>query len=256
MDELKTAINKTRNYAKKYGQSLNDQQLFLRLISQKSYRLTEIMGKGNKKITQNDWQNKLKKAELFTQKYLEKMEGILMVGVTGSVAAEFAFKNEDIDLLIVTKNNELWWWRLYLRFFIWWHKIPHRKFGEKENADEFCFNLWLDENNLSIPKNKRNLKNATDLILMKPVWEKNNIYYKFLKNNKWVKKYLATGYGEKIKMSRRIDEKINSKNEKCLFKIFNKILFIGQYLYMRVINKQKPKKNEINLSQAFFHKNG
>ena len=159
MNELKTAINKTRNYAKKYGQSLNDQQLFLRLISQKSYRLTEIMGKGNKKITQNDWQNKLKKAELFTQKYLGKMEGILMVGVTGSVAAEFAFKNEDIDLLIVTKNNELWWWRLYLRFFIWWHKIPHRKFGEKENADEFCFNLWLDENNLSIPKNKRNLKN-------------------------------------------------------------------------------------------------
>ncbi|HEX7542612.1 MAG TPA: nucleotidyltransferase domain-containing protein [Patescibacteria group bacterium] len=255
MDELKRAIKKTQNYADIYGQKLNDKQLFLRLISKKIHLLREIEGKRSQRATSNDWQNKLIKARFFTEQYLSQMRGILMVGVTGSVATELALKKEDIDLLIVTKKDELWWWRIYLRFLIWWHKIPHRKFGRKEVADEFCFNLWLDEDNLSIPIDKRNLKNATDLIMMKVIWEKDNIYYKFLKKNEWVKNFLATGFGERIKISRKIDKKIISKNRKCFLIIFNKILFIGQYLYMRIINKQKPKRSEINLGQAFFHKN-
>lgn len=255
MDELKTAIKKTQDYAHKYGQNLNDEQLFLRLISKKTHLSEEIKGKGAKRVNPNDWQNKLIKAKLFTEKYLSKMRGILMVGVTGSVAAESALKNEDIDLLMVTRDDELWWWRLYLRFFIWWHKVPHRKFGRREVADEFCFNLWLDEKNLHLPTDKRNLKNATDLIMMKVVWEKNGIYYKFLKKNEWVKNFLATGFEKRIKLSRKVEKKISSRRRKKNIKIlFNKILFRGQYLYMRVINKQKPEKCDINLGQAFFHK--
>lgn len=255
MDELKKAIKKTKSYANKYGQKLNDRQLFLRLISSKVREYQVVKGQGENTDENTEWKNKLVKAKLFTEKYLSKMEGVLMVGVTGSVAAESALKKEDIDLLIVTKEDGLWWWRIYLRFFIWWNKIPHRKFGKKEVADEFCFNLWLDENNLGMPKGKRNLKNATDLIMMKVLWEQNDIYYKFLKNNKWVKKFLATGFEERIKISRKIDKKIRRKKGKYLMKIFNGILFGGQYLYMRVVNKQKPKKNEINYGQAFFHKN-
>jgi len=255
MDDLKKTIERTKNYARIYGQKLNDEQLFLRLISPKIYRFIQIKGKGTKKTDRSDWQNKFSKAKLLTEKYLINMKGILMVAVTGSVAAEFAFKNEDIDLLIVTKNNELWWWRLYLRFFIWWHKIPHRKYGKKETANEFCFNLWLDEDNLAIPRQKRNLKNAADLIMMKVIMEKNGTYDKFLKNNYWVNKYLATGYEERMKISRKIDKKINSKNKNSLMKVINKILFKGQCWYMQVINKQKLNKGEINFGQAFFHKN-
>lgn len=254
MDELKKAIKKTQDYADKYGQRLNDEQLFLRLISKKIYPIEKIRGVASEEKTQNDWQNKLKKATLFTEKYLRKMPGILMVGVTGSAAAEFASKNKDIDLLIVTKNNELWWWRLYLRFFIWWHKIPHRKFGKKEVANEFCFNLWLDENNLKIPFSKRNLKNATDLIMMKVIWEKDGIYGRFLKNNLWVKNFLATGYEYRKKMKKSKFQKHNNSSK--IKKIINKILFKGQCWYMQIINKQKLKKDNINLGQAFFHKNG
>lgn len=253
MDELKTAIERTKIYAKNYGQKLNDRQIFLRLISPKSYRFAQIKGKGTKKISHSDWQNKSRKAKLLTEKYLKNMKGILMVGVTGSVAAEFAFKNEDIDLLIVTKNNELWWWRLYLRFFIWWHRIPHRKFGKKEMANDFCFNLWLDEDNLTMPRSKRDLKNATDLIMMKVIWEKDDIYDKFLKNNLWVKNFLATGYEYRKKTKKSKFQKQN--NSSRIKKIINKILFEGQYWYMQMVNKQKPSKNDINLGQAFFHKN-
>ena len=253
MDELKIAIDKTKSYAIKYGQKLDNKQLFLRLISKKNFRFTEIKGKGIKKLSQNDWQNKFRKAKLFTEKYLIKMSGILMVGITGSVAAEFAFNDEDIDLLIVTKKNELWWWRLYLRFFIWWHKIPHRKYEKKETANEFCFNLWLDEDNLAIPRQKRNLKNAADLIMMKVIMEKNGTYDKFLKNNYWVNKYLATGYEYRKKMKKSKFQKQNNSNR--IKKIINKILFRGQCWYMQAINKQKLNKGEINFGQAFFHKN-
>jgi len=256
MNGVKIAIRKTKKYADKYGQKLSDKQLFLRLISTKIYPFLSIKGKGINKSENGEWQNKIFRAEILTKQYLSKMKGILMVGVTGSVAAESALENEDIDLLIITCKDELWWWRLYVRFVVWWYKIPHRKYGKKEKMDEFCFNLWLDETNLVVPKAKRNLKNATDMIMMKVIWEKNGIYQKFLNKNMWVKKYLATGFKERVKMSRKVDKKISNKRKNnYLKKIVNEILFWQQYLYMRIKNKQKPKKNDVNMGQAFFHEN-
>jgi len=54
--------------------------------------------------------------------------------------------------------------------------------------------MWLDESVLELPRNRQNLRNAVDMILMKKVYDKNNTYLKFLKANKWAKKYVATPY--------------------------------------------------------------
>lgn len=252
MDELSKAIKKTNNYASNYGQKLNSKQMFLRLISPKIYKFSQVKKYGSNEIQGSEWQRKINLGQKLVEEHLSKMKGIKMIGVTGSVAAESARTKEDIDLLIVTNMNELWWWRLYLRVYMWWHRIPHRRFGKKEKRNEFCFNLWLDEDKLSIPKSKRNLKSANDLIMMKVIWEKDGIYQKFLKKNGWVKKYLATGYEYRKNMKKSKSQKQNNNRIK---KIINIILFGGQYLYMRVINKQTPKICEINLGQAFFHKN-
>lgn len=254
MSTLLTAVKKTKIYARKYGQILSDNQLYLRLISPKEYDFEEIKDKGRQDSDNNGWHRKVEIAKEFTNKYLLGFLGIKMVGITGSVAAEAVKENEDIDLLIVTKKDELWWWRLYLRFYIWWNKIPHRKYKKKERANELCFNLWLDTANLEIPVEKRNLKNATDLILMKVILNKENTYKKFLEANVWARKYLATGYRERIKISREVDEKINSKNEEknsFIKKIINRILFWGQYLYMW--SKVRKKLKYIKSGQAFFH---
>ena len=94
------------------------------------------------------------------------------------------------------------------------------------------------------------------MIMMKVIWEKNGIYQKLLKKNRWVKNYLATGFEERIKISREVDKKISGKRKNnYLKKIVNEILFWQQYLYMRIKNKQKPKRNDINMGQAFFHEN-
>lgn len=252
MDELLKSVKKTKDYAKIYGQNLNDDQLFLRLISPKVYGFKMMKGLGIPGTENAEWHNKICLTKKFVKTHLCKMKGIKMVGITGTVAAESAKEGEDIDLLIVTKEDELWWWRLYLRFYIWWNKIPHRKFGEKEKENEFCFNLWLDTANLEMPANKRNLKNATDLVMMKIILDRDNTYQKFLKKNKWVKKYLATGYQER---NERLDFKIKKtiKKEKNNFgkKIISQILFWGQYLYMW--SKTKKRLKNVSCGQAFFH---
>lgn len=257
MDELKSAVKKTNNYANEYGQKLNGHQLYLRLISPKIFDFKKVLEE-NQVIVPNkfdanptkknkEWQIKMNLAQKLVNRNLSKIKGIKLVGITGSVAAEAAKKNEDIDLLIVTKEEEMWWWRLYLRFHVWKNKIPHRKFGEQGKENEFCFNLWLDMANLEIPKEKQNLKNATDLIMMKVIYDVDNTYQKFLRENKWVKKYLATGYQEHRKKVRKgkIDEIFFYK------KLANTILFRAQYLYMRV--KTKNGLENIKRGYAFFH---
>lgn len=253
--ELKQAIKETEKYALKYGQKLNDQQIFERLISPKIFSKKEVINQlknSSRKIKEDVycWQEKMKKAEELTFSHLSKMKGILMVGVTGNVAAEWAIKKSDIDLLIVTRADELWWQRLYLRFYIWWHKIPHRKFRQREKKDEFCFNLWLDEKQLRIPKHKQNLKNATDLIMMKVILNKEKTYEKFLRGNDWVKKFLATGYDYKKRKNKQ-EVFMRNKKSSLRVRISNWCLFVCQYTYMCLKSQRIIK--EVGLKQAFFH---
>ncbi|MFA6007241.1 MAG: nucleotidyltransferase domain-containing protein [Candidatus Shapirobacteria bacterium] len=246
MERLEKVVAISKKYALKYGQKLDSTQLFLRLISGKVYSEKTIKKYGEKRVKNLINERKIELAEELVKKHLIKIKGIEMVGITGSVAAEAAKKNEDIDLLIITKADELWWNRLYLRIYVLINQIPHRVFGKKEKENEFCFNLWLDENALEIPKSKRNLKNAMDLIMMKVIFDKDNSYQRFLAANKWVKEYLATGY-EYRKNGKK--PKFQKQNKSEIKKIINRILFWGQYLYMRT----KSKKILVNLGQAFFH---
>ena len=250
MDELQIAIRKTQDYAKKYGQILSKKQLILRLISAKVFNFPNQQKEQKNISSKTEWQNKMYLAKDLVEKHLSKMSGIEMVGITGSVAAESVKKNEDIDLMIIIKEDELWWYRLYLRMYIWWHHIPHRKFREKENRNEFCFNLWLDRANLIIPYEKRNLKNATDLVIMKVIFDRNNCYQNFLRENNWVKKYLATGYESLLR--KNIKKTILKKN---WIKIaVNTVIFAGQYLYMQ--SHQKQKLRYVSSGRAFFHEDG
>jgi len=253
MEGLQKAVTISKKYALKYGQKLNSNQLFLRLISGRVYPKETIKKYGQKKEKNLINEEKIKLAKDLVKKHLIKIKGIEMVGITGSVAAEAAKKNEDIDLLIITKADELWWNRLYLRIYVLVNQIPHRVFGKKEKNNEFCFNLWLDKNNLEMPESKKNLKNAMDLVMMKVILNRDNSYQKFLIANKWVKKYLATGYRERIKNKTPLIPLDEGEQKNFLInfikKIINFVLFGGQYLYMLMKNK----KILVNSGQAFFH---
>lgn len=255
---LRESIEKTIDYAKKYNYCLTFDELKERLISKKKYsneKIKDFLEKNSEYKNQlrlkniNIWtKNKTEKTKKLGQLVEKKFKEILFLGITGSVAANNAKKNDDIDLIIIAKKNCLWMTRLKLRWFIFNNKISHRKYGEKERKDQFCFNLWLDEDFLKLSKNKQNLKNAIDLILLKPIINKDKVYERFLIANSWAKKFVANGYNVKNPLSPVGD--ISLKKGDLYKNIFNFLVFVPQYLWMR----PKIKKEIINLHQAFFHK--
>jgi len=244
------SIERTIKYSRKYGGQLTGKQLFERLIGNKVYLRGEMP---NVKFPISNKKNiyleeKIEKVMELTKLIEKKFKDILFLGITGSVAAEYPKKNDDIDLIIITKADRLWLTRLKLRFFITTNKIPHRRFGKKEKKDDFCFNLWLDEKSLRLKKEKQKLKNAVDLILVKPLINRNKTYEKFILANSWAKKYVATGYYNLVDRSSIVDRRKKIK-ENLIDKMINWVVFWPQFWYM----KGRIKKEKVGLHEAFFH---
>jgi len=244
---LEETIKRTIEYSHKYNGKLTKDQLFERLIGSKVYRKEEM-----EKIITFDKRETFAKEKIGKAKKLAKLIGnnfkdILFLGITGSVAAGYPRKNDDIDLIIITKKDKLWLVRLRLRFFILINRIPHRKFGKKEKKDDFCFNLWIDEDSLCLSKNKQNLKNGVDLILIRPLINKNKIYERFISTNSWAKKWVATGYS--LKPSTLINRDTSLKKAVFLDGIINWLVFWPQFWYM----KKRIKNEEVGIHKAFFH---
>ncbi len=248
---LESAVKKTIEYANNFASHINKNEIKKRLISKYIYSKNEIdkeISKLNWKNKKNKWgKTKLTKAKEISYLIKDNFKEILFMGISGSVATDHPKKNDDIDLFIITKANTLWKNRLLLRWWIFKNKIPHRKFNKTESKDQFCFNLWLDENYLEIPKTKQNLKNAIDLVSLKPLINKNRTYERLLVTNNWAAKFVATPYA-RLSAGRpiRLSDKIKNNN---LEKFINYLYFWPQYLYMR----PRISKEKVGLHQAFFH---
>lgn len=248
---LRRAIRETIKYAASFGDKLSEDELFFRLTSRRNYTRLEVRAalinggyQLSKKNNNQYFGEKIKKAKILAKLISEKFEEIEFVGVTGSVAAGYPKNNDDIDLMIITKKNKLWLTRLRLRYFIWKNKIPHRRYGKEQRKDEFCFNLWLDTAGLIVPKKRQHLKNAMDLVMMVPILNKDCTYERFVAENDWVKKYLATGYGQINKKT-----KVKKLKSKKMDYFINLIMFAGQVAFMLV----RGRVDEVGLRKAFFH---
>jgi hypothetical protein len=250
---LEKAIKKTIEYAGNFKSHINKKEINDRLISKKIFPINEVIEFIDKigwKDKRNKWYRiKMEKAINLSKEISEKFKDIIFIGVSGSVASGHPKEKDDIDLFIITKTNKLWTSRFKMRWWIFRKQIPHRKRGWKEEKDQFCFNLWLDESELMIKKDKQNLKNGIDLILLKPILNRENIYEKFLLTNKWVKKWVATPYGNKTKDLRFMIQDSRIK-QNFIDKLMNYLYFWPQYWYMR----RKMRGERVGLHQAFFHR--
>ena len=260
MGQLKIDIKKTIEYGQNFGVKYTGGEIKERLISNKVYsdkkielKLKEINWPDIKKNNSNLLKQKIAIARNLGGLLANRFPDILLVGITGSVAAEYPKENEDIDLMIITKKNSLWITRLAVKIWTIVSKIPQRKTGKKQNKNEFCFNLWLEEGSLKLPNNRQNLRNAMDLILMKPVVNKNFIYEKFLKSNKWAERYVATRYN-RINPARSskagppsLDKEGRARFN--LVSVINWLAFWLQYVYMM----GKITDETIDIKRAYFH---
>lgn len=174
-------------------------------------------------------------------KKLKKIPGIKLIGITGSLAMSNSRKDDDIDLLIITAGNSLWLVRLMVFLFTLILGINRRKPKDREVKNKICFNLFLEENHLKI--DPENLFLAHEICQMKPIFERDNIYNRFIKENEWVKKYLPNA----VKITNH--QPLSTNNNKGLLSFLNYLAYRMQLLYM----KPKITNEKVSLHQAFFH---
>lgn len=106
---------------------------------------------------------------------------VRFVGITGKSAMMGIRNDDDIDLCVVSKQGLLW----TTRFFV----VVLAKLLGIHSKTGVCLNLFFDENGLLVPDKKKNIYIAHELLQMKSIIDKNNIYCQFLIENRWLYRY-------------------------------------------------------------------
>jgi len=136
---------------------------------------------------------KIKKIDRYVR-LLSYFPQIKLIGLSGSVAMNNAKEEDDIDLFIITAKNRLFTARfiailiaqlLNLKRFRVTRFALH---ATRTNRDKVCLNLFFDESNLKVPKNKRTEYVAHEILQMKPLVNKNNTHMMFIDFELFIKK--------------------------------------------------------------------
>ncbi len=116
---------------------------------------------------------------------LSKFPQIKLIGLSGSVGMSSAEELHDVDLFIITDSQRLFTGRIMALFLAQIFGI-RRKRLTSSYKNSVCLNLFFDEKNLLIPGPKRSEYVAHEVLQMKPLVQKDDIYSKFIDINKWV----------------------------------------------------------------------
>jgi len=165
-------------------------------------------------------------------KALNTIPWIKLLCITGSVAAYNADKNADIDVFIVCTKNRLWLTRFFTVVML---KVLGKYRSDTEPAGRICPNIYVDEKSIIWPKNKRNLYIAQEIIMMHPIINKDNTYFKFIESNDWIFEYFRN-----FAIDTSVTPHPNLNRQSRLVNIAEDVLRRYQVWYMK-----KRKTNEI-----------
>lgn len=172
---------------------------------------------------------------------LQRLPWVKTITITGSLAMENCDNDDDIDLMVITAANRLWLTRLILYTMAPILRIKRRRPKEKEIKDKICFNLFLEENSLQIQPEI--LFFAHEICQAIPIFDRDNVYKRFLWENRWVTKFMPNA----IKTTK--PQSLITDHNKGLFSCLESLAFKLQYSYM----KPKISIEKISFHQAFFH---
>jgi hypothetical protein len=125
--------------------------------------------------------------------YLSYIPTISLIGLSGGLAMENADAADDIDFFIITKKNTLFMTRLWVQAILEQLHL-RRKRGERDAQDKICVNLLIDESRLIWPGESRDIYTAHEIVQMKPLFERKNMYETFCSKNRWVESFLPNAF--------------------------------------------------------------
>ena len=155
---------------------------------------------------------------------------VKFIAISGSVASEFAKEEDDIDLFIVTENDTVWIYRLYI-YIKNLTRCKIRSKGGKQLKNKLCINFLAEQRALLF---EEDIFNLNEILFLKPIYNKRFQKVIFL-NNPWLKDHYLLS--EKFLGKERLkvgDVKEITKRNYILFPI-NFLAFIGQLLFMVVM---------------------
>lgn len=131
----------------------------------------------------------MKEARVLTQ-VLRLIPWVYLVGISGNLAVENASEDDDIDLFVITACNRLWISRFLILFVLaLMEKRRTKRDSGKKAAGKYCLNLLLEEDQLE--QKHKDLYIAHEVLQMKPLWERREVYRLFLEQNNWAFGFLA-----------------------------------------------------------------
>jgi predicted nucleotidyltransferase len=173
-------------------------------------------------------------------KLLSKIKWIKGVFLTGSIAMENGDINSDIDIMVVVESGRLWTSRILSYILLYARGLKGRRYASGKEKDRLCLNMWLDESNLAWPEKDRNIFTAHEMLQVKPLLNKDNVFEKLLKENNWAKSFWPNAYSLKGEYKRNKKKPI-SGSEKLFYELQKK--------YM----KGKITIETVSLRRAIFH---
>lgn len=139
-------------------------------------------------VRRQESKKKLRKARKIAN-ILFRIHTIELIGISGALAMNNSDKNDDIDFFIITSKKTLWITRLLVLMVLEFLGV-RRKRQQQNVSDTICVNMFLTEEALKLPFVKRDLYTAHEIAQMKPLFDRNNMYKKFISVHTWVERYL------------------------------------------------------------------
>lgn len=189
------------------------------------------------------------------------------IGVTGSAAVKNAAGDADTDLMIVTQSNRLWLTRWFL--LAWVLLRGKKRWAWQKGQDEWCLNLFLEEDSLLLPNSKRGIYFAYEACQVDWIYDRYDFKTRFYGENAWVADYLPRWYIRLTKNQAGLDPDSNVCSSDLALKKHQgqrKKWFFGLNSWMNWLNllafklqtKHLQRKNQIplhnlKLKQAFLH---
>ena len=167
---------------------------------------------------------------------------VKFVGITGALAMENADDASDVDLMIITRKGTLWQSRLLTLLLLMAVGFPTRRFGQKDQKDKLCLNMWLDENDLVWPKRDRNPYTAHEIAQIVPLVDKMKTYERFISANSWIKRFWPN-----VVVLGKLKKQVSKKESP--FGLFEALCYLLQIKYMRA----KITREVVTPTRAIFH---
>jgi len=133
-------------------------------------------------------EKKMQRALAISEKIF-RIPSVLFIGISGGLAVKNVTKDDDIDLVIIVKKNTLFITRLLILSILESQGV-RRSRNQKNTSDTICVNLLFDETALDWFATFRDMYTAREIAQMKPLFERDNMYQRFLSANSWIQVFL------------------------------------------------------------------